>query len=63
MFMKVKDNIFKNKQVLMENIQKTKAEKAREKTLSDQFDTRRAKNKASRRRMFARKRKPSLQPS
>ncbi|KAM3306921.1 60S ribosomal protein L19-2 [Capsicum chinense] len=39
----------------MENIHKTKAEKAREKTLSDQFEVRRAKNKASRERKFARR--------
>lgn len=41
--------------VLVENIHKTKAEKAREKTLSDQFEARRAKNKASRERKFARR--------
>ncbi|KAM3373635.1 hypothetical protein P3S68_012349 [Capsicum galapagoense] len=39
----------------MENIHKTKVEKAREKTLSDQFEVRRAKNKASRERKFARR--------
>ncbi|KAF5752178.1 hypothetical protein HS088_TW01G00085 [Tripterygium wilfordii] len=50
MYMKVKGNVFKNKRVLMESIHKSKAEKAREKTLSDQFDAKHAKNKASRER-------------
>ncbi|CAM8998210.1 unnamed protein product [Rhodiola kirilowii] len=34
----------------MESIHKSKAEKAREKTLADQFEAKRAKNKASRER-------------
>ncbi|TXG59844.1 hypothetical protein EZV62_014417 [Acer yangbiense] len=53
--MKVKGNVFKNKCVLMESIHKSKAEKAREKTPSDQFEAKRAKNKASRERKFARR--------
>lgn len=51
---KVKGNVFKNKQVLIENIHKTKAAKAREMTLSIQFSARKARNKARRETKFIR---------
>lgn len=53
--MQVKGNVFKNKRVLMEAIHHMKAEKAREKAISEQFEARRSKNKATRERKAVRR--------
>jgi large subunit ribosomal protein L19e len=50
-YIKGKGNVSRNKRVPMESIHKSRAEKAREKTLSDKFEAKRAKNMASTRTM------------
>ncbi|XP_020687400.1 60S ribosomal protein L19-3-like [Dendrobium catenatum] len=48
MNIKVKGNVFKNKRVLRESINKSTREKARENIFFDQFEAKRAKSKVSR---------------
>lgn len=55
LYVKVKGNVYKNKRVLIEAIHKEKAEKLREKTIVDQLEARRVKNRATRERKAARR--------
>ena len=51
----MKGNVYKNKRVLTEAIHREKADRIREKNISEQFEARRSKNKQTRERKLARR--------
>ena len=53
--LQVKGNVYKNKRVLTEAIHREKADRIREKNISEQFEARRSKNKQTRERKLARR--------
>ena len=55
LYLKCKGNVYKNKRVLMEAIHHEKAERAREKNITEQFEARRNRLKAMRVRKAARR--------
>ena len=54
LYLRCKGNVFKNKRTLIEYIHKAKAENIRQKTIADQFEARRLRNKAARERKLGR---------
>ncbi|CAA6664823.1 unnamed protein product [Spirodela intermedia] len=61
---KIDKHMYHDMYMKVKSIHKSKAEKAREKTLSDQFEAKRAKSKASRERKIARRKSgPGEKPS